>query len=338
MTEVAVMGAGSWGTAVAMMCVDAGQDTILWARRPEIADEITREHTNTSYLPDVELPAALTATADPEQALAGTEVVVLAVPSTGIEDQLRAWGSSIPADASVVSLIKGVDVDTRRFGSQVVADHLGGDPDRVVVLSGPNLARECAARLPAASVAASPADAHAQRVQARLMAPYFRVYTNADKVGVEVAGAVKNVIAIAAGMAHGMGYGDNANAAVITRGLAEMTRLGSALGGRPLTFAGLAGGGDLVATCTSPQSRNRTVGERLGRGESLDDIIGSMNMIAEGVRSSQAILALADSVGVEMPLTAGIVAVCHEGADPGELRASLLAREAKPELHGLDGR
>ncbi len=338
MAEVAVMGAGSWGTAIAMMCMDAGASTVLWARRAEVAEEIASEHTNAAYLPEVALPEQLTATTDPQTALADARVVVLAVPSVGIEEQLAAWGRYIPSDAPLVSLIKGVDVASRRFGSAIVASSLDCDPDRVVVLSGPNLARECAARLPAASVAASPQPAHAQLVQRTVMAPYFRVYTNDDKIGVEVAGAVKNVIAIAAGMAHGMGFGDNAKAAVLTRGLAEMTRLGVALGGNALTFAGLAGVGDLVATCTSPQSRNRTVGERLGRGEQLDAIVTSMNMVAEGVRSSQAILALAEDVGVEMPITAGVVAVCHEGADPHELTAALLAREAKPELQGLEGR
>jgi glycerol-3-phosphate dehydrogenase (NAD(P)+) len=336
-SKVAVMGAGSWGTAFGVMCADAGEETVLWARREEVADEITSRRTNEAYLPDVELPDRLDATADPEKALAGADVVVLAVPSVGIADQLADWGDRIPGDATLVSLIKGVDVDTLRFGSQVVADGLGCDPDRVVVVSGPNLAKECAQRQPAATVAASPDLRRAERVQAAVMAPYFRVYTNEDKVGVEVAGAVKNVIALAAGMAHGMGFGDNTKAAVITRGLAEMTRLGVALGGQPLTFAGLAGVGDLVATCTSPKSRNRTVGERLGRGEALDDVIASMNMVAEGVRSSRAILGLAERAGVDMPIAQGVVAVCHGGLDPRELVPALLQRSAKPEIYGLDG-
>ncbi|MFW5933535.1 MAG: NAD(P)H-dependent glycerol-3-phosphate dehydrogenase [Actinomycetota bacterium] len=338
MAEVAVMGAGSWGTAIGMMCIDAGSSVVLWSRRQEITDEINARHTNVAYLPEVVLPAQLRATCDPAEALSGAQVVVLAVPSVGLEEQLAAWGAHIPAEVPLVSVIKGVEVDSQRFGSQIVAESLGCDPDRVVVLSGPNLARECAARLPAASVAASPRSEYAVLVQQAVMAPYFRVYTNLDKVGVEVAGAVKNVIAIAAGMAHGMGFGDNTKAAVLTRGLAEMTRLGVALGGNALTFAGLAGVGDLVATCTSPQSRNRTVGERLGRGEDLETIVNSMNMVAEGVRSSRAILALAEHVGVEMPITEGVVAVCHEGAKPHELSAALLAREAKPEMHGLEPR
>jgi glycerol-3-phosphate dehydrogenase (NAD(P)+) len=335
-SKVAVMGAGSWGTAFAVMCVDAGEATTLWARREEVADEITSRGTNAGYLPDVELPPGLEATTDPARALHGADVVVLAVPSVGIADQLASWGGQIPKDATLVSLIKGVDVDSLRFGSQVVAESLDCDPDRVVVVSGPNLAKECAQRLPAATVAASPDEGRAERVQAAVMAPYFRVYTNPDKVGVEVAGAVKNVIALAAGMAHGMGFGDNTKAAVITRGLAEMTRLGVALGGQPLTFAGLAGVGDLVATCTSPKSRNRTVGERLGRGEALDDIISSMNMVAEGVKSSRAILGLAERAGVDMPIAQGVVAVTSAGLHPRELVGALLQRSAKPEIYGLE--
>jgi glycerol-3-phosphate dehydrogenase (NAD(P)+) len=334
-SKVAVMGSGSWGTAFAAMCCDAGESTVLWARREEVAAEIRERHTNAAYLPDIDLPPSLDATSDAEAALRGADVVVLAVPSVGISDQLASWGELIDPDATLASLIKGVDVDTMRFGSQVIADTLDCDPDRVVVVSGPNLAKECAERQPAATVAASPDLARAERVQAAVMAPYFRVYTNADKAGVEVAGAVKNVIALAAGMAHGMGYGDNTKAAVITRGLAEMARLGVRLGGDALTFAGLAGVGDLVATCTSPKSRNRTVGERLGKGETLDDIIASMNMVAEGVKSSTAILGLAEESDVEMPIAQGVVAVCHGGASPSDLVQALLSRSAKPEVYGM---
>jgi glycerol-3-phosphate dehydrogenase (NAD(P)+) len=333
--KVAVMGSGSWGTAFAAMCADAGEPTVLWARRDSVAARITDEHRNEDYLPGIDLPTYLTATVDPQEALADADVVVLAVPSVGLADQLAAWGSHIGRDATLASLIKGVDVDTMRFGSQVISDTLDCDPDRVVVVSGPNLAKECAQRQPAATVAACPDAARAERVQAAVMAPYFRVYTNPDKTGVEVAGAVKNVIALAAGMAHGMGYGDNTMAAVITRGLAEMARLGVRLGGEAMTFAGLAGVGDLVATCTSPKSRNRTVGERLGRGETLDQIISSMNQVAEGVKSSRAILALAEQAGVEMPIAQGVVAVISGQASPEELVGALLSRSAKPEVYGM---
>ena len=335
MGKVAVMGAGSWGTAFAMMCHDAGEQVEIWARRPAVADEIVSEHRNEGYLPGIELPEGLQATADPEAALAGADVVVMAVPSIGVEGQLAAWGDHVPAHVPVVSLIKGVDVDTLRFGSEVIQHGLDCHGDRIVVVSGPNLAKECAQRLPAATVAATPDSAVAVQVQNAVMAPYFRVYTNPDKLGVEIGGAVKNVIALAAGIAEGMGFGDNTKAAVITRGLAEMQRLGVALGGDALTFSGLAGVGDLVATCTSPKSRNRTVGERLGRGESLDDIVNHMNMVAEGVKSSVAIVELAQQAGVEMPISEAVVSIVHDGVDPREAIASLLSRSAKPELYGM---
>lgn len=336
MSRVAVMGAGSWGTALAVMCVDAGQPTTLWARREEVAREINHDRSNETYLPDIELPDDLRATHDPSSALEGADVVVLAVPSVGLVEQLEAWGKLIPGEATLVSVVKGVDVGTLRFGSQLIIDTLDVDPARVVVVSGPNLALECARRLPAATVAAGVDTHRVARVQQAVMAPYFRVYTNEDRMGVEVAGAVKNVIALAAGMASGMGFGDNTMAAVITRGLAEMTRLGVALGGHPLTFAGLAGVGDLVATCTSPKSRNRTVGDRLGRGEDLAAIVASTQMVAEGVKSSRALLDLARRLEVDMPITEGVVSVCHGGRDPRELAAALLSREAKPEIYGMD--
>lgn len=335
MTRVAVMGAGSWGTAFAALAVDAGSDVVLWARRSEVADEVVAASTNEAYLPGVVLPAGLHATADPAEALAGADVVVLAVPSTGLVEQLAAWGDEIPGRATLVSLVKGVDVATRRFGSQTITAVLDGDPARVVVVSGPNLARECVAGLPAATVAASPDLARAEQVQAAVMTRTFRVYTNPDRIGVEVGGAVKNVLAIAAGIGTGIGYGDNTLAAVITRGLAEMQRLGVALGGDALTFSGLAGVGDLVATCTSEKSRNQTVGRRLGGGEALDDIVADMNMVAEGVKSSRAIASLADEAGVEMPIVAGVVQVLHEGVPIEQMIRSLLSRDAKPELYGM---
>ncbi len=334
--RVAVMGAGSWGTAYAVMCDDAGADVRVWARRQAVADEINQDRRNSGYLPGVPLPDGIFATSDPDEALADADVVVLAVPSIGIAEQLVAWGDRIGTTSTLVSLIKGVDVATLRFGSEVISQSLDCDPDRVVVVSGPNLAKECAERLPAATVAASPDLARAEMVQAASMAPYFRVYTNPDKIGVEVGGAVKNVIALATGMAHGMGYGDNTKATVITRGLAEMQRLGTALGAEPLTFSGLAGVGDLVATCTSPKSRNRTVGAKLGAGMALDDIISEMNMVAEGVKSSKAILELARKHDVEMPITEGVVAILHDGLDPKLALQALMARSAKPEIYGME--
>lgn len=335
MTHVAVMGAGSWGTAFAALAIDAGSEVRLWARRGEIAEEINQQRSNQQYLPDARLPEALLATAEPGHALNDAAIVVMAVPSTHVVEQLRAWGDQIPGDATLVSLIKGVDVATQRFGSETIAATLEVDPARVVVVSGPNLARECIAGQPAATVAASDDADRAQQVQHAVMSQTFRVYTNPDRIGVEVGGAVKNVLAIASGMAYGRGFGDNTLAAVITRGLAEMMRFGVARGANPLTFSGLAGVGDLVATCTSTQSRNHTVGRRLGAGEDLDDIIADMNMVAEGVKSSRAIVDLARDAEVEMPISEGVVQVLHEGVGLEAMIEALLSRSAKPEIYGM---
>jgi glycerol-3-phosphate dehydrogenase (NAD(P)+) len=329
------MGAGSWGTAFAMLCADAGEDVVLWARRDTVAAQVRAEHRNPDYLGDIELPDSLRATSDPEQALAGAEIVVLAVPSHALRDSLTDWSAALPRAATFVSLIKGIELDTRKRASQVIRELTGAPYSHVVVVSGPNLARECAQRMPGGTVVAGPETVIAARVQAACHNPYFRVYTNPDVVGVEIGGAVKNGIALAAGMADGMGFGDNSKAMLVTRGLAEMTRLGVALGGNPLTFSGLAGMGDLVATCMSRQSRNRHVGEQLGRGRSLDEIIAEMNMVAEGVKSSRAIVGIAEAQGVEMPLIEGVVQVVHGGRAPHEVLGSLMGRERKAEFHGL---
>jgi glycerol-3-phosphate dehydrogenase (NAD(P)+) len=336
MGTVAVMGAGSWGTAYAMMCADAGEDVTLWARREEVAAEINEQHRNADYLgDDVELPPTLRATSDAEAALAGADVVVLAVPSHALRESLESWRDVMPPQAIYASLIKGIELESRRRASQVVREVLDAPYSRVVVVSGPNLAKECARRMPGATVVAGPESAIAQRVQAMSHTPYFRVYTNPDVVGVELGGAVKNGIAIAAGMADGMGYGDNTKAMLLTRGLAEMTRLGVALGGNPLTFSGLAGMGDLVATCMSTQSRNRHVGEQLGRGRSLQEIIDEMNMVAEGVKSSKALLDIAREHDVEMPIVEHVVKVVHEGMAVTEMAGALMGRDPKSEFHGI---
>jgi glycerol-3-phosphate dehydrogenase (NAD(P)+) len=335
MGTVAVMGAGSWGTAYAMLCADASEEVLLWARRPEVAEEINGAHRNSAYLGDTPLPEALRATSDAEEALHGAEVVVLAVPSYALRPSLEAWRDLMPRRAIFASLIKGIELDTRLRASQVIREALDAPYSHVVVVSGPNLAKECARRMPGGTVVAGPETAVAQRVQAASHTPYFRVYTNPDVVGVELGGAVKNGIAIAAGMADGMGYGDNTKAMLVTRGLAEMTRLGVALGGNPLTFSGLAGMGDLVATCMSSQSRNRHVGEQLGRGRSLEEIIAEMNMVAEGVKSSKALLAIARDRDVEMPIIEHVVKVVHEGMDVTEMAGALMGRVPKAEFHGL---
>ena len=336
MGKVAVMGAGSWGTAYAMMCVDADEDVVLWARRPEVAKEITAERRNADYLGDIELPSGLHATADPQEALEDAEVVVLAVPSHALRASLTDWRDVAPRDGIYVSLIKGIELESRKRASQVIRSVLDVPFSHSVVVSGPNLAKECAQRLPGGTVAAGPETEIVQRVQAMSHTQYFRVYTNPDVVGVELGGAVKNAIALAAGMADGMGFGDNTKAMLITRGLAEMTRLGVAHGGNPMTFSGLAGMGDLVATCMSTKSRNRGVGEQLGRGRSLEEVIAEMNMVAEGVKSSKAILAIAQERGVDMPIVEHVVKVVHEGMSPSDMVRSLMARDPKPEFHGLD--
>jgi glycerol-3-phosphate dehydrogenase (NAD(P)+) len=337
MGHVGVMGAGSWGTAYAQLCADAGEQVLLWARRSELAEQINTEHRNPDYLGDIALADGVVATADPERALGGAEVVVLAVPSHALRACLVDWRDRAPADAIAVSLIKGIELESRQRASEVIADAWDLSENQVVVVSGPNLAKECARRLPGGTVAAGVDDAATKRVQAMSHTEYFRVYTNPDIVGVELGGAVKNAIAIAAGMADGMGFGDNTKAMLLTRGLAEMTRLGVAYGGNPLTFSGLAGMGDLVATCMSRQSRNRHVGEELGKGRSLDEIIGEMNMVAEGVKSSKALLEIAAARAVDMPIVEHVVKVVHEGMDPREVVVSLMGREPKAEFHGIPG-
>jgi glycerol-3-phosphate dehydrogenase (NAD(P)+) len=336
MGKIAVMGAGSWGTAYAMMCADADEDVVLWARREEVAKVLNAEHRNPDYLGDIELPTSLRATSDAQEALADAEVVVLAVPSHALRSSLELWRDDVPRNGIFVSLIKGIELETRKRASQVIREVLDVPLGHAVVVSGPNLAKECAARLPGATVAAGPETHIVERVQAMSHTKYFRVYTNRDVVGVELGGAVKNAIALAAGMADGMKFGDNSKAMLLTRGLAEMTRLGVAHGGNPITFAGLAGMGDLVATCMSRQSRNRHVGEELGKGRKLDEIISEMNMVAEGVKSSKAILEIATERGVEMPIVEQVVKVVHEGMDPRDMVGALMSRDPKPEFHGVD--
>jgi glycerol-3-phosphate dehydrogenase (NAD(P)+) len=333
--RVAVLGSGSWGTSFSLVLADAGNDVLLWARRPELAEAIATKHENPDYLPDIQLPTGIDATADPKEALDGARIVVLAVPSQRLRENLVQWAPSIPGDAVFVSLMKGIELSTTKRMSEVIRDVTGASEERVAVVSGPNLAREIAQRQPAASVVACVDEDVAARIQAACHTPYFRPYTNTDVVGTELGGAVKNVIALAVGMAHGMGLGDNAKASVITRGLAETTRLGVALGADPYTFSGLAGLGDLVATCLSPLSRNRTFGEKLGQGLSLEEILASTRQVAEGVKSCESIHDLARAHDVEVPIVEHVVGVVHDGQDPADMLRSLMSRSAKPERHGL---
>ncbi len=314
--KVAVVGAGSWGTTVAGI-VSAHADTMLWSRQAEVAESVNTDHTNPGYLPDAVLPDDLVASTSLEETLRDAEVVVMGVPSHGIRDVLTSGSGWVDSSTPVVSLAKGVERGTNLRGTQVILEVLEGhDPQTVGVLTGPNLAREVVAGQPAASVIAMANESVAQDLQALFMTPTFRVYTNPDVVGCEIAGALKNVMAIAAGIASGLGYGDNTMAALLTRGLAELTRLGLAVGGHALTFGGLAGVGDLIATCTSEKSRNRTVGYELGKGRSLDEITSSMNMVAEGVKSTAAVLEIARANDVEMPIAEQVGAVLYDGARP----------------------
>lgn len=331
MSRVAVMGAGSWGTAFALVLSDAGNEVTMWARRPELAEAITAGHRNPDYFPEVALPEGLAAVSDPEQAMAGAEFVVLGVPSQSLRSNLSHW--PLPPGAVVVSLAKGIERGTGLRMSQVVAEAGGIAPDRIAVVTGPNLAREIAERQPSASVVASTSKATAAALQQACHTPRFRAYTNLDVIGCELGGATKNVIALAVGMAIGLGFGANATASVITRGLAEITRLGLALGADPYTFAGLAGLGDLVATCSSPLSRNRTFGEELGRGRSVAEITASTRQVAEGVVSCASIQALAAAHGIEMPIVENVAAVIAGELSPEGLITTLMSRSAKPERY-----
>jgi glycerol-3-phosphate dehydrogenase (NAD(P)+) len=330
-TRAAVLGAGSWGTTFAKVLADAGSDVVLHARRAELVDAITATRESPEYLPGVRLPDAVRATTDAAEALDGADVVVIAVPSQTLRDNLTAWTPLLPPDASLLSLMKGVELGTTKRMSEVICEVTGATPDRVAALSGPNLAREIAEEQPAATVIACTDTARAEALQAACHTPYFRPYTNADLVGCELGGAVKNVIALAVGITEGMGFGDNTRASLITRGLAETARLGVALGAEPATFAGLAGLGDLVATCSSPLSRNRTFGERIGRGMSVAEVQRTTRQTAEGVKSCRSVLDLARAHDVYVPITEAVVRVCHEGESAVRMVREMMSREAKPE-------
>jgi glycerol-3-phosphate dehydrogenase (NAD(P)+) len=331
-TASTVMGAGAWGTALAKLLADAGGEVTLWARRPELAAEINASHRNPDYLPGVVLPAGVRATADAEEALSTMTTVLLAVPAQTMRANLQQWTGLFATGATLISTAKGIELGTLMRMSQVIVDVTGVDPSQVAVISGPNLASEITAGQPAATVIACSDSGRAVAVQRMLNAGYFRPYTNADVIGTEIGGACKNVIALACGMAAGVGLGENTAAAIITRGLAEIMRLGIAVGGKGTTLAGLAGVGDLVATCTSPHSRNRTFGESLGRGETLEVALRARGgHVVEGVTSCESVLALASSYDVEMPLTDAVHRVCHRGLSVDQAMALLLGRRTKPE-------
>ncbi len=331
-SRVAVIGAGSWGTAVAAIAA-TNAPTVLWARREALAEQIAKEHENGDYLAGMQLPEKLESTSDVRAAVDGADVVVMGVPSHGFRDVLSELLPALGPNVPIVSLSKGVEQETLLRMTEVITDVTKNHP--AGVLTGPNLAKEVLQGSPAAAVVAFDDESVAEELQTLFSTATFRVYRNDDVIGCEVAGALKNVMAIAAGMADGMGFGDNTKAALMTRGLAELTRLGIALGGEPITFMGLAGMGDLVATCSSRQSRNRHVGEELGKGRKLDDIIAEMRMVAEGVKTARSVVALASRVNVEMPIAEQVVAVLDDRVSAAEVIGNLMSRSAKAESHGL---
>ena len=333
--RVAVIGAGSWGTTVASL-LSVRSDTVLWAREPEVVATINARHENPLFLPGVPLPPTLRATGSLEDAVRGVDVIFVAVPSQFFRSVLEEVDRHVGPGICLLSLAKGIETGSLKRMSEVAADVLTAhDPGMIGVISGPNIAREVMAGEPSATVVAVPDQDVAVSIQGLLMRDTFRVYTNTDVVGCEIGGAVKNVIAIAAGMAYGLGYGENTKAALVTRGLAELTRLGIALGGDPLTFLGLAGIGDLVVTCSSLDSRNHYVGRELGKGQPLATILAGLQMVAEGVRTTPAVLELARLRGIDVPICEQVGAVLYEGRGPVEAVAALMHREAKSELHGI---
>ncbi|HET7483548.1 MAG TPA: NAD(P)H-dependent glycerol-3-phosphate dehydrogenase [Actinomycetota bacterium] len=338
MTKLAFIGAGSWGTATASLVARKEQfDTVLWARRPELAETINMYHENPEYLPGLPLPENLRATNDLDEALDKVDIIVMGVPSHGFRSVLRDVSAIAGPRPCYVSLTKGIEVETCKRMSEVMWEEVSDITEAcVAVLTGPNLAKEIMQGNPAASTIACRDASTARRLQDIFHSPAFRTYTNADIVGCELGGAFKNVIAIAAGMADGLGFGDNTKATVMTRGLAEMARFSVKFGGQPLTFLGLAGVGDLIATCASPQSRNHSVGIELGKGRKIDEIIGSMNMVAEGVKSCRPIFELGQRADVYMPITENVVKICHEGAALDDVVEDLLAREVLSEFAGVE--
>jgi glycerol-3-phosphate dehydrogenase (NAD(P)+) len=314
-----------------MVLTDAGTDVIMWGYESEVCDLINRTHENPLYHPGIKLADDIRATHHPAEALEDAQLVVLAVPAQTLRSNLMQWEGLVPSDAIVVSLMKGIELNTAKRMTEVIAEVLGTPQEQLVAVSGPNLAREIAERQPAATVVACTDETTAVEVQQACHTSRFRPYTNTDVVGTELGGAVKNVIALATGIADGLGFGENAKAAVITRGLAETARLGAALGASPATFAGLAGLGDLVATCMSPLSRNRTFGERMGRGESVAEIAASTRQVAEGVKSCESVLELARAADVDMPIVGHVVQVVRGDMTPLDMLTSLLGREVKAE-------
>lgn len=330
--RIAVIGGGSWGTALADLLARNGNDTVLWVYEKSLAEEMQRARVNAVYLPGIELDRRLKFTSSLEEALQGRTMVLLVTPVQVMRSVLKQAAGLIGPDMIIINASKGIELDTLKTVSQICCEILGDDIlNRYVALSGPTFAKEVAQQLPTLILAASKSASCAARVQAAISNSSFRAYTNSDYIGAELGGAIKNVIAIAAGICDGLGFGHNARAALITRGLAEMNRLGQAMGANPHTFAGLAGMGDLVLTCTGDLSRNRTVGFKLGEGMRLAEILAEMKMVAEGVKSAESIYNLACKLGVEMPIVEKVYQILHDNKPAREAVTELMARELKAE-------
>jgi glycerol-3-phosphate dehydrogenase (NAD(P)+) len=328
--RAAVVGSGSWGTALAGLLGGSGIPTVLWAREAEVVQSISERRTNDLFLPGYELPGTVSATGDLGEALAGSGIVVSAVPTQFVRGVFAA--ASPDPGTLLISVSKGIEVDTLQTPNEILGEVVPGPVGAgVVCVSGPSFAREVAAGSPTAVVAASRVEEHAVEARHLLSSRTFRVYSSDDVVSVELGGALKNVIAIAAGITEGLGFGHNTVAALITRGLAEITRLGVARGGHPLTFAGLSGMGDLVLTCTGALSRNRSVGVEIGKGRRLSDVLGEMTMVAEGVRTTEAAQRLAEREGVDMPITGEVYRVLYEDKDPRTAVLDLMGRTLRDE-------
>lgn len=330
--RAAVLGTGAWGTTFAAVLADAGTDVSLWGRDADVASAINADRRNERFLPGIELPATIRATTDIREALANADIVAVALPAQHMRGIVANYAGLVPEHSVVVSLMKGIELDSHQRMSEVLAQVWDIPLERIAVVSGPNLAREIAAKQPTATVVGGIDESATELVAAATASAYFRPYTNPDVVGVELCGAYKNVIAVSVGIADGLGFGNNTTATVMTRGLAEITRLGLALGANPETFSGLAGMGDLIATCASPLSRNHSLGSHIAKGVTLDEAIERTGGTAEGVKTSLSIQQLAAEVGVDVPICDAVVAMLHEGQPLEGVLAALLARPRKAEI------
>lgn len=334
--SVGVIGSGAWGTTLALLLADKGIHTTLWEHRPQRAGEMRRRRENSLFLPGFSFPSALEVTADIERAVRGKDMLLLVTPSQRMRENLRLLTPYVGKETLLISASKGIEIGTLKRMTEIIEEELPGSQSRIAALSGPNISREVAEKKPTAAVVAACNQDVAVLARTALTGTTFRVYTASDVTGVELGGALKNIIAIGAGFNDGMGYGENAKAAFITRGLAEISRLGIAAGAHPLTFSGLAGMGDLIATCASPLSRNQQVGRRLAAGEKLSDILASTHSVAEGVYTTRAALQLAARYNVEMPIIHQLSLVLFAGLDPRQAVPELMMREPKNEMEGMD--